>query len=299
MPENTAALTLRGVTLSAQRPAVVVPVVTGADAAQRAAEAVAAGADVVEWRIDLALADTSADAGTGTPSSSRHTVLDPRTHRAVLDALPTVVAACAGTPLMVTYRTTAEGGSGSAPPEEYVRLLANLAAAGGVDLVDVEADHPAAAEALAAVGAGSRTDVDRLGGPAAAPTAGTDAAPGAPTRPAVVLSHHDFDRTPTRVEIVDRLAAMEEAGADVAKIAVMPHSSDDVLTLLGATAERAQDARVPLITMAMGDLGAPSRLVGGRYGSAATFASAGATSAPGQLPVGDVRAVLELLSPAR
>ncbi|MGC5629268.1 type I 3-dehydroquinate dehydratase [Georgenia sp. Z1344] len=265
MPEPTAALALRGVTLTADRPLVVVPVVTAGDAAERASEAVEAGADVVEWRIDLAYAVT--DGGTD-PARAE---LDGRTLDSVLAALPAVVAACAGAPLMVTWRTTSEGGAGEASPDAYVRLVGAVAAVDGVDLVDVEADHPAAADALAV-------------------------AREAPARPAVVLSHHDFDRTPAHREIVDRLAAMEDAGADVAKIAVTPRTTADVLALLTATAERAAVARVPLITMAMGTLGAPTRLVGGRFGSAATFASLAASSAPGQLPLHSVRATIDALA---
>ena len=72
----------------------------------------------------------------------------------------------------------------------------------------------------------------------------------------------------------------------------------DVVTLLDATERRFRDARRPLVTVAMGALGAPSRLVGGVFGSAATFATAGAASAPGQLPVDDVRSVLDVLARA-
>ncbi|MGO1738716.1 MAG: type I 3-dehydroquinate dehydratase [Actinomycetaceae bacterium] len=264
-----ARLVLRGATLHAARPAVIVPVVSADDAPARAAEAVTAGADVVEWRIDLAFPGPAPDDPTaplsrdapGTPGAAR-----------IAAAVPAVRDACGSAPLLVTYRTAAEGGAGEASPEQYVALVSALAGA-GADGVDVEADHPRATEAVAAI--------RRAGGAA------------------VVLSHHDFARTPPGADIVERLAAMEAAGADVAKIAVMPRSTRDVLTLLAATAERAERARIPLVTMSMGDLGAPSRLVGGRFGSAATFASVTASSAPGQLPVADVRAAIDALGPAR
>ena len=53
---------------------------------------------------------------------------------------------------------------------------------------------------------------------------------------------------------------------------------------------------MPVVTMSMGGLGAVSRVSGAVFGSALTFATAGgAPSAPGQLPVERVRAMLELL----
>jgi 3-dehydroquinate dehydratase-1 len=111
----------------------------------------------------------------------------------------------------------------------------------------------------------------------------------------VVASNHDFDATPPAAEIVARLEAMEAAGADVAKIAVMPRSAADVVTLIAATESRHRVAGIPLITMSMGALGAVTRIGGGTFGSAATFATVGAASAPGQLPAVGVRAALDLL----
>ena len=69
---------------------------------------------------------------------------------------------------------------------------------------------------------------------------------------------------------------MRSAGADIAKLAVMPHRPEDVLELLTATAQMRQaHPELPLVTMSMGALGAVSRLWGEAMGSAMTFASAG------------------------
>jgi 3-dehydroquinate dehydratase-1 len=88
---------------------------------------------------------------------------------------------------------------------------------------------------------------------------------------------------------------MHALGADVAKIAVMPQRAEDVLALLDATLRAARELPIPVAGMSMGGLGAASRLCGGVFGSALTFAVAGAPSAPGQMPVGEVRAALETL----
>ena len=51
----------------------------------------------------------------------------------------------------------------------------------------------------------------------------------------VIMSNHDFFKTPAKEEIVARLRKMQEYGADIPKIAVMPESVKDVITLLDAT----------------------------------------------------------------
>jgi 3-dehydroquinate dehydratase-1 len=48
--------------------------------------------------------------------------------------------------------------------------------------------------------------------------------------------------------------------------------------------------------MSMGALGVVSRIAGGLYGNAMTFASAGKASAPGQVEVETLRSAMRLLS---
>jgi 3-dehydroquinate dehydratase-1 len=72
----------------------------------------------------------------------------------------------------------------------------------------------------------------------------------------------------------------------------MPTDPQDVLTLLSATYQASQTLNVPLISMAMGGLGSISRIMGWLYGSAATFAVGKSSSAPGQIAVEDLRAML-------
>ncbi|MFD2392489.1 type I 3-dehydroquinate dehydratase [Dietzia aerolata] len=206
-----------------------------------------------EWRVDLYEPFT---AGSG---------LDPAPAVAALERLAALLP---DTALLVTFRTTAEGGTAEISGPAYLALLDAVAATGLACAVDVEYRHPMADQAIAAA---QRHQT------------------------AVVASNHDFEGTPATEEIVTRLQAMEEAGADVAKIAVMPRSAGDVVRLLEATERRYRDAQIPLITMSMGGLGAVTRIGGGVFGSAATFATVGAASAPGQLPAAGVRAALELL----
>lgn len=175
-------------------------------------------------------------------------------------------------PLLVTVRTLPEGGHADVTDVEYLALLQELLGTGAVDLLDVEITRDAATV---------RTLVDLAH------------AAGVP----VVASQHDFDGTPAQDELVRRLLHMADAGADVLKIAVMPQDAGDVLALLGATWEASHRTDRPLITMAMGPVGVASRIAGGVFGSAATFAAVGRASAPGQVGIAPLRAALDLLHP--
>ncbi|GIG35313.1 type I 3-dehydroquinate dehydratase [Cellulomonas pakistanensis] len=187
---------------------------------------------------------------------------------------PALVAALGGLPLLVTVRTAAEGGRAAVDDAAYEALQAAAVDAGVADLLDVEVGRDPAVVARL---------VERAH------------AAGVP----VVGSSHDFAGTPPRAAIVDRLLGMAALGADVLKVAVMPRDPGDVLTLLAATWEASTRTDRPVITMAMGELGVASRLAGGAFGSAATFGTVGAASAPGQVELGALRAALDLVHPAR
>ncbi len=194
------------------------------------------------------------------------------------DAVGAVVASLRGVargrPVLATWRTVAEGGRGLDDEEVYPEVVRALAAA-GVALVDVEVQRTHAREAIAAAHAGGAR---------------------------VVGSRHMFDRTPDEDVIVAALAQAETLGADIAKVAVMPADAVDTLTLLRALARRFAVARTPLLAIAMGPVGAVSRVVGPVFGSCGTFATVPDTtgtvtlSAPGQLSVTTVQGVWDALA---
>ncbi len=93
---------------------------------------------------------------------------------------------------------------------------------------------------------------------------------------------------------------MQDLGADLPKIAVMPQSPQDVLTLLAATLTMKEKyATRPLITMSMGKSGGVSRVTGRLFGSAMTFGTVGQASAPGQIAIAKLREVMDMLSDIR
>lgn len=114
----------------------------------------------------------------------------------------------------------------------------------------------------------------------------------------LVLSYHNFNETPAADQLLQRFERAAQLDADVAKVAVMPRQQEDVLRLLEATAQASRRLPIPVVSMSMGAWGAVSRLCGGVFGSALTFAVGQNSSAPGQVPIADVRAALAILGRA-
>ena len=112
----------------------------------------------------------------------------------------------------------------------------------------------------------------------------------------VIMSSHDFYRTPEIEEMLASLKKMQEWNADIPKLAVMPKSRRDVMKLLTATLEmREQYGDRPIVTMAMASEGVITRLAGEVFGSCMTFGSVGQASAPGQMEISELHYVLEAI----
>lgn len=170
--------------------------------------------------------------------------------------------------LLTTFRTKGEGGNLELSDADYFKVCENVLAGEFTDALDVERYHDeAAVKGLVKTAHAAKV--------------------------VVIMSNHDFDKTPGKAEIVKRLTSMVDFGADVAKMAVMPQSADDVLTLLQATNDAHKTLSQPVITMSMGDLGKVSRLAGEVFGSCLSFATVGAASAPGQIALDHLRPELE------
>ena len=208
-------------------------------------------ADVVEWRIDWF-----------------ENVFD---FAALEDVLKDLRAVLGDMPILMTFRTSKEGGEKAIEDEVYADINIRAAQTGYVDLVDVE------------VFTGDEIVKKIIDG---AHASGVK----------VVASNPAFSKTPDKDDIVGRLRKMQDLGADIPKIAVMPQNKKDVLTLLAATEEMANEyADRPIITMSMAGTGVISRLAGEVFGSALTFGAAAKASAPGQMGVTDLKQILTLL----
>lgn len=204
--------------------------------------------DLIEWRVDFF--DAIADTGL------------------VVDLARALKAGAGDTPILLTCRSSREGGERIPLAETGVVALHEAAcAAGCIDIIDYELSNAA-------------PDLRRLR--AISRERGI----------AMIMSYHNFQSTPDAATLVAKFAAAAEQGADIAKVAVMPRGPRDVLTLLDATLTASETLDIALISMSMGAVGSLSRMFGWVYGSAVTFAVGKASSAPGQIPIDELRAVL-------
>lgn len=112
----------------------------------------------------------------------------------------------------------------------------------------------------------------------------------------VIASHHDFRATPDERILQMLMDQMKQGGADIAKLAVMPNTADDVLRILKLTNDTKQRyPGLPVVTMSMGGLGVISRVAGEFFGSCITFGADGEVSAPGQMQMDVLEEVLDAL----
>ncbi|EEI20196.1 3-dehydroquinate dehydratase [Lentilactobacillus hilgardii] len=170
--------------------------------------------------------------------------------------------------LLTTFRTKDEGGELSLDDKTYFKICKNVISGGYTDAIDIERFHEERQVKEVVQDAHSKDVV-------------------------IIMSNHDFDKTPTKDDIINRLTSMVELGADVAKMAVMPTNVNDLLTLLSATHQASSLLEQPIITMSMGDIGKVSRISGEVFGSCLTFGTVGAASAPGQISLTRLREDIE------
>ncbi len=174
-------------------------------------------------------------------------------------------------PLIFTFRNKIEGGEREIPIEYYLKLNLEVAKTKLVDLIDVELfiGDDLVKEIVEVA---HDNDVK------------------------VIISNHDFFKTPCKEEIISRLIKMIQLNGDLPKIAVMPQCEIDVLTLLYATNEvKHKYPNNSIITMSMSGRGIISRIAGEIFGSCLTFGAAKKASAPGQIGVEELNSVLKVL----
>ncbi len=170
--------------------------------------------------------------------------------------------------MLVTLRTKREGSALDVNDEDYLKIITSICESGVCDLVDIEL---------------TRGDdlIKQCEEVAHAHNV------------KVIISKHDFDKTPSQNEMESLLYKMNELSGDILKLAVMPHDKADVIELLGATRAVSTHVHAPLITMSMGNLGSISRVIGGEFGSTMSFATAGKASAPGQVSLEKMSGLLK------
>ena len=164
-----------------------------------------------------------------------------------------------GAPLILTARHPQEGGHNSLPtPSRRALLLRHLR---GVRYVDVE---------LRSVGAMVPVldEAARLGSK-------------------LIVSVHDFRRTPSLSEITALAARARRAGADVFKLVTRVDSPKDLQTLIAAF--DILKCELPVSAMAVGALARTARRELIARGSVLNYAHLGTAVAPGQFSLAELR----------
>ena len=156
----------------------------------------------------------------------------------------------AGRPVLLTLRSTRDGGKCGRSREERRALLTQAAAC--ASLVDVEHNSDAPAELQPAVAAAGKL---------------------------LLVSYHDFAGTPSRGEL-EKIIAAASPHASVVKIATMVHTDADLATLDAVLRE---PRKIPLCLIGMGAKGTQTRTDYPALGSCLTYGYLDAVSAPGQL----------------
>jgi len=157
-------------------------------------------------------------------------------------------------PVIVTCRRERDGGKWSGSEQQRVLLL-RTAIAEEAEYVDLEED---VAELIPRFGPTKR-----------------------------IVSMHDFRKTPADLRVIyDRIAALDP---DIVKICTMANHPRDNVRML----EMIRSAEIPMVGLCMGDIGIPTRVLCGRYGSPLSFATFHheRSLAPGQLSFEQMRDV--------
>lgn len=187
---------------------------------------------------------------------------------AVLELLGRIADMAGEKILLFTYRSMQQGGGGTMAPRDIEAMLERVAEKGKADIIDIEHFMSPDPKKL----------VKRLHA----------------LNTVVLASHHDFEETPKVEAMMGLLSTMALSGADIVKLAVMPHNMGDVLKLLDVTERFRQEfPEKPMITMSMGKYGMLSRLCGEFFGIAVTFGAHSRASAPGQLDLYTLTGLLE------
>ncbi len=167
-----------------------------------------------------------------------------------------------GLPVIITNRMKQEGGAWDGTEEERIHTLLSLLPL--ADAVDIELQAKERDKIVENAKKMNKT---------------------------VIISHHDFQKTPEHEVMHEIIHKCFEAGADIAKLAVMPNSLKDVLCLF----EVLLQVKGKVCLIAMGDLGKHSRAIAPIYGSVMTYGYIDKAVAPGQLRVDELKSVLSLL----
>jgi 3-dehydroquinate dehydratase-1 len=177
------------------------------------------------------------------------------------------IAKCTKIPLIATNKSLEQHGGFSGTETERQKILVD-AAKNVFDYVDVDLGTSKQKELIHGIhGAGAK----------------------------VIISFHDFQKTPEPQQLEKVLNEEVSLGADVCKIITTAQTMKDNLTTLDFVSKASK--KVKVVCFAMGDLGVHSRLVSPVFGAFFTFASLDEKrkTAKGQLTIKEMQLAYDAL----
>lgn len=172
--------------------------------------------------------------------------------------------------ILVTYRTSNQGGKGNVEETTYIDILKLLIEYAQFELIDIEWSGAINTDQYAQL----ITDAQEK-------------------NLNVVLSHHNFEETPSLEEIKFIYYKMQKLAPQYLKLAVMPNNKEDVLHLLEAMSVTSDNTPYKVIGISMSHLGLVSRVAQGVFGGSISYGCLGEPQAPGQIHVKALKQQLE------
>lgn len=108
----------------------------------------------------------------------------------------------------------------------------------------------------------------------------------------LIGSYHNFLATPDYSFLEEIYSNGKGQGCDIVKIAVMPNNKEDIIRLIEFTLRHRNEQ---IITMAMGEIGLPTRIFNPLIGSLITYGYINRPSAPGQLSINEINHMFRIL----
>lgn len=98
----------------------------------------------------------------------------------------------------------------------------------------------------------------------------------------LIISFHDFEKTPSAARLLSITKKMQALGADVVKIATFVNTTEDNQKLIDLALRLKQEKQKHVI-LGMGEKGMVTRILGQELGNEIQFVSLQVSTAPGQL----------------
>jgi len=162
-----------------------------------------------------------------------------------------------GTPIILTIRAGFEGGEWLGADEDRLTIFEN--GLSHVSFVDIEYRSKILNEVASAAANMGRS---------------------------VIVSYHDFEKTPDIKDLEEIITKISKIDQSVAKIATMVNSPEDIQTLESLLS---RDWGIPLSVIGMGDSATDTRISFPLLGSALTYGYIDESAAPGQLSAEELK----------